>query len=413
MGLTLPEASKLTRRPFTAMVFKAIAKDDELAASIMFVPKAGTSFDYSREKALPSAAWIPDSGVTTEESTATTDRVTVAVRRLVGNSDIDAMAEELDSTEVSQTVFQLAKKGKAMFQILAEKMLSAGFATGHTLASSANPFAAISAMQYGPGCDSDRYGPGSIKYVHAGTFWSYRAPGDVTYGAPVACATNGTYILKSDNPNKWIKVTLVVASATTNGETLLYFTSSSYEPDGLNRLMNPAMVGTSEGTNGDQLSFALLDRMIDKVKVRERLAFIMPPALIRKFGALCRAMGGAGPTMLDVPGFNGQVPSYRGIPLLRSENIATNETKGSSSTLSSIYLVSLSEAGFWVAAGGGSSMNVEADPRERTVLGLRMEQVGTLEGKDAKRWRAKFYGAFALGSDLAAYRQTEVETAGA
>lgn len=414
MGLTIPEATKLTRQPYTAAIFKSIATDDELAASIMFSPKSGTSFTYSREKTLPDAAWIGDDGVTSEESTATTERVTVQIRRLVGNSDIDEMAEELESDEINQTLFQLSKKAKGVFRKLAGAMLTSGFTTGHTLSTSANPFAALASPQYGPGADSDRGGPGSLKYTHAGQGWQYRAPGDIAYGDVVpATVTGQVYTLKSSNPNKWIKFTITTASATTDGETLIWFTSSTKAPDGLHRLMDPAMVGTSTGANGDQLSFAMLDRMIDQVKVRERLHFVMPPALIRKFGALCRAMGGAGPTMLTIPGYVGEVPSYKGIPILRSENIATNEAKGTSSTLASIYLISLSESGFYVGAAGGGSMDVEADPRKRTVLGLRMTPVGTLEGKDAKRWRVKFYGAFALGSNLAAYRQTEVETAGA
>jgi len=41
-----------------------------------------------------------------------------------------------------------------------------------------------------------------------------------------------------------------------------------------------------------------------------------------------------------------------------------------------------------------------ADPRTRSVFGFRIEDLGPLEGKDARRTRVKWYGAPALKSLL-------------
>lgn len=411
MGLTLPEALKLTRNPFMALLAKAIATEDELAASLIFEPVAGTSFDYMREKALPTyGAWLSDAGTSTEESAATFDRVTVQLRRLVGNVDVDAFAQALGSGEASQEMVQIAKKGKAIFREISRAMILGAQTTGHTFPNAASGIGlAVDSMTYGPGADSSRAGPGSIKYTHVGTFWQYRAPGDIAYGAQVAIAADGSATLYSDNQNKWIRVTVDVSDVSANEETLLYFTSSGNEPDGLNKLLAPSMVVASSGTNGDSLSFNLLDKAIHQVKVRERLAFVMPSVLVEKFGALTRAMGGAQPSMLTVPGFVGQVPSYRGIPILRNDNIPQTETKGTASNLTSFYLMSLSsDVGFYAGAAGGASFDVDADPRRGPVLGLNVERVGVLEGKDAVRTRMKWYGGFALKSPLAAARYQEI-----
>jgi hypothetical protein len=413
MGLTLPEVLKTTRNPFMAMLTKAIVTDDELAAAVQFEQVEGTSFDYVREKALPTfGAWIPDTGITTEESSATVDRVNVQLRRIVGNVDVDTFAALLASTEIDQEAMQVAKKAKAAFREISRTMIYGGYTTGHTFPNAAAGIGlAVTAIVYGPGADSTRLGPASVKYVHAGQFWSYRAPGDLTFGAPVAITTSGSYTLRSDNVNKWIRVTVTTGSISANDESSLYFTSSSNEPDGLNKLMEPSQILASSGANGDSLTFALLDRMIHACKIRENLAFVFTSTMVEKFGALVRAMGAAAPTMLSLPGFVGQVPSYRGIPILRNDTILQNEAKGASTALTSIYLISLSTAnGFYAGCGGGKAFSVEADPRDRVVMGFHVERIGVLEGKDASRNRLKWYGGFALKSPLAAVRATEIST---
>lgn len=415
MGYTLPEAYKLTRNPLMSGVLAAIVQYNELASVLRFAPKGGTSFEYNREKALPSIAWIPDSGVTTEESAATFDRVTVPMRRLVANVDVDQFAADMGLENADEAI-QVAKKAKAAWHDICRVMIVGGNVTGHTLSvPAATPALAIDAIAYGPFLDSGRYGPGTIKYTHVGTLWQFRAPGDIAYGPTVAAVADGTFRLRSDNPNKYIDVTLDVSDATADGVTEITFTSSTNEPDGLNKLIDPAQLVASVGAAGDDLAFATFDRLISKVKVGSAAgqAFVMNDALHEKYYALHRALGGTQPPTLTLPGYTGPVPVYRGRPILRNDQIPSTEVKGALSTGTSLYLVNLAdEEGFWAGAASlNGTFTPEGDPRSRPVLGFRMEPVGTLEGKDARRQRVKWYGAFALGSPLAAARASELKTA--
>ena len=69
----------------------------------------------------------------------------------------------------------------------------------------------------GPHQSSDRLGPGTIEYVD-GSGWRYRAPSDTTAGPFVVAAGDGDYVLPSDNPSRFIIVTLDVSDvAATDG----------------------------------------------------------------------------------------------------------------------------------------------------------------------------------------------------
>lgn len=419
MGMTLYEAAKLSRNPIAAGVFKAIVTEDELFSLLPIVPKAGDSFLYDREKALPSVEWVSPTHTSLAESSATVEQIAVPKREIASNFDIMnfVIANQEDST--NEVAFQISKKGRALGRELADTFINGGFVTGYTLSDTTDPFAAITAVTAGPHLDSDRYGPGAIEYVDSGTKWRFRAPGDRTFGDYVTAASDGTYTLTSDNPSKYIKVTLTVLSATADGHTQITFSSSTNEPDGVKKLVSTDQVRSSSGNDGDALDFAILDELIDSVKVRDNLAFVMNGALRRKFKALARAMGGTRADQIMIPSFGKTGASverpmlaYEGVPILKNDNIASDESKGSSSTLSSVYLVNLSEdTGVYAGAFGGASQNLDLDPFSRVVLGVQILPVGQLEGKNAQRWRMVWYGGFAVGSDLSVARASEIKTA--
>lgn len=414
MGLTLPEAMKRATNPFQVGLAKAIVTMDELAAVLPLMPVGSVHVSYRREGALPGTAWIPDSGLTTEESAGTDDNVFVPLRRVVGNVDVDAFADDLTGqSRGEQQAARLAAKIKATWREVMGKFVNGANVTSHTLVSSANPFAAITAIDYGPWLDSDRYGPGELKYTQATKEWSFRAPGDVTFGNPVAAASNGNYTLYSWNPSKWVTLTLTVASATADGRTVISFNSTSYEFDGLKELLGPGMTIDPVATDGDAFDLSMLDKLITAEKVRTNRAFILNGALIEKFYAAYRALGGTTPQTLQLQGYGAPVPTYRSIPLLQNDNALSNETIGATSNASSIYLASLDETqglALAVANDGGTTVTPDADPRTRPVMGFRIESLGPLEGKDARRTRVKFYGAPVLRSTLALARRRGVKT---
>src|SRR5690606_3482401 len=104
---------------------------------------------------------------------------------------------------------------------------------------------------------------GELKYTHTGTFWAYRAPGDRDFGANVACATDGTYRLYSDNPSKWVDVTLDVGDASADGRSAIEFASTTNEPDGLEKMCD--LVRAPTLADGDDFSFDILDSLLDQV----------------------------------------------------------------------------------------------------------------------------------------------------
>lgn len=406
-ALTLYEASKLSRNPLARGVMLAVATSDEMLSRMPMVPTAGESFMYNREKALPTAEFVAPDHTSLTESSATFDRVTVPVRLLITDIDVMLFSELQQGDTNAQTATQLEKKLKAVGRKIAEKAISGAYGTGYTLSGpTVSPGLAIDAIVMGPHQDSDRQGPGTFKYTHTGTFWQYRAPGDRTFGPQVACAADGDFTLVSDNPSRWVTVTLDVSDATANGEVNVIYTSTTNEPDGLIKLMSSGQVIAATGAAGDALTLDRMDQMIDEsVKVRNNLAFVCNSKLKRKFYQQVRALGGAGLETVTLPGVSGTVPAYRGIPILQNENIPSNESKGGTSTLSSMFLIDFSEEGFHarVAASGGT-INVDADPRSMPIMGLRVRDVGELEAKEARRTRVSWYGAFALGSDLACAR---------
>lgn len=413
MAHTLYEGSKLSRNPLAAGVLRAIATTDELLAVTPMVVKPGESFMYNREKALPSVEFVAPDHVSIAESSATFDRVIVPKRLIVSDVDTYLFTEEEQGETNSQKPVQLMKKLKALGRKLGDKLINGGYATSVSLSAAITGTASFVA---GPNQDSDRHGPGSLFFDVAPTpSLSYRAPGDRAYGTPVDVSSNGTYVLRSDNPNRTLTVTVTSASLpVADAEVLVRIASTTNEYDGLKKLCPTSQTVASTGANGDALSFAVMDELIDeKIKVRERLFFVMNGKLKRKYFALVRALGGTDPTHVTVPGITSPVPTYRGIPILQNDWITSDEVKGGGSTLSSVYLVSASfdEGLYFGVSGVGGAAMADLDPRGVRLMGLRVREIGELEDKEADRMRVSWRGASALGSELGVARASEIVTA--
>jgi hypothetical protein len=409
---TLLEFANKTTNPIMQGLALSVVTTDALAALIPMKVEGGQAMVYLREGDPPNTEFIPDSGTMGTATSATTDRVTVPFRRIASDVDVDSLAADL--SKGAEVGYQIGRKVKSTWQLITDTMVNGAWETSYVLSSVANPFNAVDGISVAPWMDSNRYGPGSLKYVHSTTSWSFRAPGDVDYGNAVVAAADGVFTLYSTNKSKYIQVTLDVSDATQDGEAHIRFASTTNQFDGMKKLVAPSMIQTANGTDGDDFSFVKLDNLIDALKVRDNRAFIMNGKLINKYLALHRALGGTTPDHLKLPGYSGEVMTYRGIPLLTCDHVLSNEAKGSSSTLSSIYLASLSsDEGLFLGVpdANASSGPGEGDPRRATVLGWRITDIGERETVAHKRTRVAWYGALGLRSALALAQASGIKTA--
>jgi hypothetical protein len=149
---------------------------------------------------------------------------------------------------------------------------------------------------------------------------------------------------------------------------------------------------------------------MDTEKVRNNRAFVMGSKARRALLNLLRSTGGANPEHMALPGYSGQVLTYRGVPVLVDDFLTNAESKGDATDLASVYLASLDadEGLFLGVPGGTSEFDVEADPRRNLTLGWRIESLGALEAKAHRRTRVQWYGALGLRSDLALARASEL-----
>lgn len=156
------------------------------------------------------------------------------------------------------------------------------------------------------------------------------------------------------------------------------------EFDGLARLVDPAMTLTA-GANGAALTLSMLDELSDLV-TNGADALIMRAGTIRAYRALLRATGGTDAAMMEIPNFGVPVLAHNGLPILRNDFMPGNETQGSSNVTCSIYAVRMNEADGLHGIYGGAS------------AGVRVENIGTVQNRDAERIRLKWYVGLALKS---------------
>lgn len=210
--------------------------------------------------------------------------------------------------------------------------------------------------------------------------------------------------------------------------------------------------GTSAGV---ALSYAHLDQLMDNVKVGQQRVFVMNSRTLRSYFALCRALGGTDPQHVAIPGITGQVPTYRGIPILKNDYIPVDQSReGRSLALTSVWTLStVTTLGTWrkptvangfvykcttagtthtveptwgtteagtTSEGGGTVVWTAYKAENAQIIlagldenegvaglmaqnqaGIEVKLVGPVQNKDATRWRVRWYCGLALHSELA------------
>ena len=170
--------------------------------------------------------------------------------------------------------------------------------------------------------------------------------------------------------------------------------TNAKEFDGLSKLVAAGQT-FSAGTNGAALTFGLLDQLLDKVPNGADV-IIMREGTIRALRALLRASGGIEPAMIMMDNFGRPVLTHSGIPVIVNNFLPGNETEGTNSTTASIYAARMNEVDGMTALYGGNN------------AGIVVEDIGTVQNKDASRTRVKWYCGTALKSTKSLARVTGI-----
>lgn len=140
------------------------------------------------------------------------------------------------------------------------------------------------------------------------------------------------------------------------------------------------------GVNGGALTLTMLDELCDAVPNGADV-LVMRRGTIRAFRALLRATYGTDAVMQQLENFGRPMLTHNGIPVIMNEFLAADEDRGTSvGNTASVYALRVNELdGLHGLFGGGDA-------------GIVVENLGTVQNKDATRIRLKWYAGLALKS---------------
>ena len=129
MALTLAEAAKLSNDVLLTGVVETIIKDSPVLQRLPFIEIAGNGLTYNRENAAPTVSFF-DVGDTWTESTPTFTQLSVSLKIMGGDADIDnfLLATRSNLQDLEAAVVQL--KAKAVRQLF-EQTFVTGDATAN------------------------------------------------------------------------------------------------------------------------------------------------------------------------------------------------------------------------------------------------------------------------------------------
>lgn len=199
---------------------------------------------------------------------------------------------------------------------------------------------------------------------------------------------------ESDENNQWaIQVRAKLKGMSRQlQQAIITGDTANKEFDGIDKLVTAEQEMVA-GANGAALTLEMLDELTDKVQTGVDV-LVMRSGTYRAYKSLLRAAGGTTPEMLMLEDFGVRVPMHDGTPILINDFIPGDVAQGSNNDTCSIYAIKLDEAdGLHGLFGGGPA-------------GFVVEDIGTVQSKDATRTRIKAYLGLALKStkSLAALR---------
>lgn len=149
------------------------------------------------------------------------------------------------------------------------------------------------------------------------------------------------------------------------------------------------------GANGAALTMSMLDDLLDRVPNGADVV-MMRPGTLRAYRALLRLAGGIGPVEMMIEDFGRPMLSHNGIPIIVNEFLPGDEVQGTENAACSIYAARLNEVDGLHGVYGGDT------------AGIMVEDIGTVQNKDATRTRLKWYACTALKSTKSLARLTGI-----
>ena len=154
--------------------------------------------------------------------------------------------------------------------------------------------------------------------------------------------------------------------------------------DGLPKLVTSGQT-VPAGANGGALTLSMLDELCDAVPNGADV-LVMRRGTIRAFRGLLRATYGTDAVMQQLENFGRPMLTHNGIPVIMNEFLDGGEDQGSNGDTCSVYALRLNELDGLHGIYGGDS------------AGIVVENIGTVQNKDATRIRLKWYAGLALKS---------------
>jgi len=160
--------------------------------------------------------------------------------------------------------------------------------------------------------------------------------------------------------------------------------TNAKEFDGIAQLL-PGGQAIAAGTNGAAITLSMLDELLDAVPNGADV-LMMRSGTIRAYRALLRATGGLEPAHIMMENFGRPMLTHNGVPIIVNDFMPGDETKGSNDATCSIYAIRMNETDGLHGIYGGNT------------AGVVVEDIGTVQNKDATRTRLKWYCGLALKS---------------
>jgi len=157
------------------------------------------------------------------------------------------------------------------------------------------------------------------------------------------------------------------------------------EFDGINQICKDTGMELAAGTNGAALDLAMLDELLSAVK-NGADALMMRQGTLNALKQLWRLAGGNTGGQLQINNFGLMVPAHDGVPIIVNDWVEGNISQGTNTNTASIYAIRFNEADGLHGLFGGEN------------AGFSLEDIGTVQNKDANRTRLKWYHGLVLKS---------------
>lgn len=318
---------------------------DELTPFLPFTTIAGhRAYAYDRITGQVTASWVaPDAALSSAGGRAI-GRITGETKKLYAQPDVSP-EDAARAGGANDVLGDLAASCfTAMSRKIGDAAINGSSAMTAVIDAQSVLVAATCVTAVTPGglLDLTQETRGEVKYTAAGTLFQYRAPGETDFGATTAIAANASGTVYSKNGDAFLTITRGAGALAANTTAVVVLANGAQEPDGLYRLMAG---NTGQwiygGDNGGALTFELLDQLFDLCKGEGPKAMLMPKKIRRALVKLLRDKA-TSETFAEVGGR--KVPMYGGVPVIVSDYMPTNRTRGSSGAIcSSIILMTLGE----------------------------------------------------------------------